>query len=135
MDGSQYLGFVYGQRQGVKRFSTRPGGFRAATGSFRGTQMLTKSEKFGTVLTVGPRLQKLLDEGLGLTLLWSEDYPDQEEATPDGRGEFQHTREWIETASLEKVFDLWCRGHNLIGFSYLLLDSTKKFREIIKDRT
>jgi hypothetical protein len=97
--------------------------------------MLTKSEKFGTVLTVGPRLQKLLDEGLGLTLLWSEDYPNQEEITSDGRGEFQHTREWIETAPLEKVFDLWCRGHNLIGFSYLLLDATKKFREIVKDRT
>ena len=28
--GARKFGFVYGQRQGVKRFSTRPGGFRAA---------------------------------------------------------------------------------------------------------
>lgn len=94
--------------------------------------MLNKSEKFGTVLTVGPRLQKLLDAGVGYRLLWSEDYPDQEESTPDGRGEFQRIREWIETESLERVFDLWCRGNNLIGYSQLLLNATKDFRKIIK---
>lgn len=94
--------------------------------------MLEKSEKFGTVLTIGPRLQKLKDAHLASSLLWKENYPDQEQATSDGRGEFQWTREWVETASLEKVFDLWCRGHNLIGYSEMLLDATKKFRLIYK---
>ena len=94
--------------------------------------MLEKSEKFGTVLTIGPRLQKLIDAGVGRKLLWSENYPNQEEATPDGRGEFQRTREWIETASLEQVFDLWLRGNNLIGYAQLLLDTTAAFRKIIR---
>jgi hypothetical protein len=97
--------------------------------------MLNKSMKFGTVLTVGPRLQKLLDAGVGLRLLWSEDYPDQEEATADGRGEFQRTREWIETASLEKVFDLWCRGNNLIGYAPSLLIVVPLFVKICKEPT
>ena len=95
--------------------------------------MLEKSEKFGTVLTIGPRLQALLDTGYGRGLLWREDYPDQEESTADGCGEFQHQREWIEGASLEDVFDLWCRGQNLINYAYTLLDATQVFRSIIKD--
>jgi hypothetical protein len=99
-----------------------------------GRRMLNKSTKFGTVLTVGPRLQKLLDAGVGLRLLWSEDYPDHEEATADGRGEFQRTREWIETASLEKVFDLWCRGNNLIGYAHTLLYATAEFRKVYKEK-
>lgn len=94
--------------------------------------MLEKSEKFGTVLTVGPKLRKLLDAGVGYKLLWEEDYPDQENATPDGRGEFQHTREWIEAASLEDVFDLWCRGNNLIGYAGTLLRATTAFKRIYR---
>ena len=94
--------------------------------------MLAKSEKFGTMLTVGKRLKKLLDDGVGYRLLWSEDYPDQEESTPDGRGEFQHTREWIEKASLEDIFDLWLRGNNLIGYAPSILRATKVFREVCK---
>ncbi len=94
--------------------------------------MLTKSEKYGTILTVGPRLQALLDAGWGHGLLWSEEYPDQEEPTRDGRGDFQRTREWIETASVTDVFDLWCRGHNLIGYAQTLLDATETFRRIVK---
>jgi hypothetical protein len=96
--------------------------------------MLDKSEKFGTVLTVGPRLKKLIDAGVGRDLLWSEDYPTQEDAAIDGRGEFQHTREWIETASLEKVFDLWCRGNNLIGYAELLLHATAEFRKVYRGK-
>lgn len=96
--------------------------------------MLKKSQKFGTVLTVGPRLKKLLAEGFGEGLLWSERFPDQEKASRDGRGEFQNTREWLETASLEDVFDLWCRGQNLVGYARLLLDVTKAFRRICKER-
>jgi hypothetical protein len=95
--------------------------------------MLNKSEKFGTELTIGPRLQKLLDTGIGHTLLWNEDYPDQEEPTSDGRGRFQYTREWIETASLDKLFDLWCRGHNLLGYAELLLTATREFRKVFND--
>lgn len=72
--------------------------------------MLEKSEKFGTDLTIGPRLKKFVDAGYGYDLLWAENWPEQEEATNDGRGEFQRRREWIETASLEDVFDLWLRG-------------------------
>jgi hypothetical protein len=94
--------------------------------------MLQKSQKFGTTLTIGPRLQALIDQGLGLGLLWEENYPDQEESTSDGRGEFQRTREWIEKATLTQVFDLWLRGHNLIGYSSLLLDATKIFQKVIK---
>lgn len=94
--------------------------------------MLKKSKKYGTVLTVGPRLQKLLDANVGHNLLWSEDHPGLEEPTLDGRGEFQRTREWIETASLERVFDLWCRGNNLIGYADTLLRATDAFRKIIK---
>lgn len=94
--------------------------------------MLTKSEMYGTKLTVGPRLKKLLGTRFGEELLWSERYPDQEYATQDGRGEFQKTREWIETASLEDLFDLWCRGQNLIGFAGLLLDATTVFRRVVK---
>jgi len=96
--------------------------------------MLSKSEKYGTVLTIGPRLKKLIAAGYGNALLWSEKYPDQEESTPDGRGEFQKTREWVETASLEQVFDLWCRGQNLIGFANLLLDAAASFRQIVRGR-
>ena len=94
--------------------------------------MLDKSEKFGTVLTVGPKLRKMLDSGFGYGLLWSENYPDQEDSTADGRGEFQRTREWIETASLERVFDLWCRGKNLIGYAQTLLDATTAFKKVFK---
>lgn len=94
--------------------------------------MLRTSEKFGTALTIGPRLQKLLDVGLGEGLLWEEKYPDQEKPTPDGRGEFQRTREWVETASLENVFDLWLRGNNLIGYAYILLRATTEFQRIWK---
>lgn len=94
--------------------------------------MLKASKRYGTLLTVGPRLKKLIGTGYGAGLLWSENYPDQEDATSDGRGAFQHTREWIETASLEKVFDLWLRGHNLIGYAGLLLNVTTAFRKIVK---
>jgi hypothetical protein len=94
--------------------------------------MLKKSEKYGTVLTVGPRLKKLIRSGHADELLWSEIYPDQEEATRDGRGEFQRTREWVESASLEEVFDLWCRGNNLIGYSRKLLRATEVFRKVAR---
>lgn len=92
--------------------------------------MLTKSEKFGTVLTVGPRLKRFIEMGYAHRLLWSEDYPDQEEKTPDGRGEFQKTREWIETAPLDEVFDLWLRGQNLSGFSEILLRAVPVFTKV-----
>jgi hypothetical protein len=88
-------------------------------------------QKFGTDLTVGPRLKRLIAAGLG-DVLWEEHYPDQEKPTRDGRGEFQHTREWIETAPLEDVFDLWLRGKNLIGFAGTLLHATDKFKKICK---
>lgn len=94
--------------------------------------MLKKSEKFGTVLTVGPRLKKLIRAGYGDRLLWSEGFPDQEESTNDGRGRFQQTREWIETASLEKVFDLYLRGHNLMGYAEIMLEATTVFRRVVK---
>ena len=94
--------------------------------------MLKKSVKYGTPLTVGPRLKKLIKAGYGDRLLWSESYPDQEEPTQDGRGEFQKTREWIETASLENLFDLWCRGCNLVGFAGTLLKATTVFRRVVK---
>lgn len=96
--------------------------------------MLEKSQKFGTVLIVGPRLKKFLAAGVGESLLWRERYPGQEQASRDGRGEFQNTREWIETASLEGVFDLWCRGQNLIDYARILLDVTKAFRRIFEER-
>ena len=96
--------------------------------------MLNKSKKYGTVLTVGPRLKRLIKCGLEDDLLWGEKYPEQEEPTEDGSGEFQHTRLWIEKASLEVVFDLWCRGQNLIGYSELLLDATEQFRRICEDK-
>lgn len=92
--------------------------------------MLEKSEKFGTVLTVGPRLKRFIAAGMKEQLLWGEKYPGQEEATADGRGEFQRTREWIETASLEDVFDLWCRGQNLIGYAETILDAVKVFNRV-----
>lgn len=94
--------------------------------------MLDKSVKFGTVLTGGPRLKKFIQAGYGHSLLWSENYPDQERETSDGRGEFQRTRDWIETSSLEDVFDLWCRGQNLVGFASTLLNATAAFKRIIK---
>ena len=94
--------------------------------------MLTKSLKYGTTLTVGPRLKKFIKAGYGGGLLWEENYPDQEEPTHDGRGEFQRTREWIEKASLEDLFDLWCRGQNLMGFAGTLLRATTDFRRVVK---
>ena len=94
--------------------------------------MLKKSLKYGTTLTAGPRLKKLIRAGYGDGLLWSENYPDQEEATQDGRGEFQKTREWIETASLEDLFDLWCRGQNLMGYARVLLKAATVFRRVAK---
>lgn len=93
--------------------------------------MLKKSELYGTTLTVGPRLKKLSEAGYS-DILWSENYPEQEKPTRDGVGEFQKTREWIETAPLEEVFDLWCRGHNLIGYAGLLLKSTDVFKRVCK---
>ena len=94
--------------------------------------MLTRSKKFGTVLSVGPRLGRLANVGLADDLLWEERYPDQEKPSSDGKGEFQQTREWIETAPLELVFDLWCRGHNLIGYARSLLYATSEFRKAFK---
>jgi hypothetical protein len=94
--------------------------------------MIKKSQLFGTQLTVGPRLKKFIRSGYGDPLLWEEGYPDQEEATADGRGEFQRTREWIEKAPLEDVFDLWCRGQNLCGFADTILKTVKTFRRIVK---
>jgi hypothetical protein len=95
--------------------------------------MLEKSEKFGTVLTVGPRLQKLIDADVGEDLLWGEDYPEQEKETRDGRGEFQMIREEIETDSLERVFDLWCRGENLLEYAERLLFATQEFRKVFEN--
>lgn len=95
--------------------------------------MLDKSAKFRTVLTIGPRLRKFQKAGLAEQLLWEEQYPDQEGETRDGRGDFQRTREWIEQAPLQEVFDLWCRGQNLIGYSALLLDATAAFRSICRE--
>lgn len=92
--------------------------------------MLKKSEKFGTILTVGPRLKRLIAAGIGSSILWDEHYPDQERPTQDGRGEFQHTREWLETASLEDVFDLWCRGQNLIGYADTILEVCAIFKRV-----
>lgn len=51
----------------------------------------------------------------------------------DGRGQFQRTREWVETATLEQLFDLWCWGHNLMGHAAMLLDATAAFRRIVKE--
>lgn len=96
--------------------------------------MLKKSEKFGTRLTVGTKLKRLARMGLADELLWEEKYPEQEKETRDGRGKFQHTREWIEKASLEQVFDLWCRGRNLIGFAGIMLRATKNFRKVFGAR-
>lgn len=94
--------------------------------------MIENSKLYGTKLTVGPRLKKLLRERYGYELLWEEKYPDQENPTSDGRGEFQNTREWIETAKLEDVFDLWLRGRNLVGYSGLLLHAVTTFRKVIR---
>lgn len=94
--------------------------------------MLQKSDKFGTILTVGPRLKRLMSAGMGDSVLWDEAYPDQEKPTRDGRGEFQHTREWIETANLEEVFDLWCRGQNLVGYAGTILEACAVFKKIFK---
>ena len=96
--------------------------------------MLQKSSKYGTVLTVGPRLKKFIAAGYGDGLLWGENYPDQEEPTQNGRGEFQKTREWIERARLEQLFDLWCRGHNLIGYAQTMLRAVPIFRRIAGKR-
>ncbi len=96
--------------------------------------MLEKSEKFGAVLTVGPRLKKFISAGYADSILWDEDYPDQEEATADGRGRFQHTREWLETASLEDVFDLWLRGQNLIGYADTILEAVPVFKRVCEGR-
>lgn len=93
--------------------------------------MLSKSSKYGTALSIGPRLKKFIETGYGHELLWGENYPDQEKETPDGRGEFQMIREWIEVASLEDVFDLWRRGYNLAGFSCVLLRAAAEFRRIV----
>lgn len=93
--------------------------------------MLKSSVKFGTELTVGPRLQKLVDAGYS-NILWEENYPNQEDATNDGRGQFQHTRESIEIATLSEVFDLWCRGQDLSGYSDMLLHATATFRKAIE---
>jgi|SRR5271157_322725 len=94
--------------------------------------MLKKSQRFGTALTVGPRLQQFIDAGYGDSLLWSEGWPDQEEETHDGRGEFQRTRLWIESAPLEQLFDLWCRGNNLIGYAGTILGAVKTFHRVFR---
>lgn len=94
--------------------------------------MLDKSEKFGTVLTIGPRLKKFINAGYGNELLWAERFPGQESDTSDGRGEFQNTRELIETAPLEWIFDLWLRGNNLLRYSEVLLKATADFRRIVR---
>lgn len=96
--------------------------------------MLEKSTKYGTILTVGPRLRKLIRAGVASDLLWSENYPDQEEPTQDERGEFQRTREWIEVAPLEDLFDLWCRGNNLIGYAGKLLRAAEVFRKVAREK-
>lgn len=92
--------------------------------------MLKKSVKFGTKLTIGPRLKAFAKLDIADQLLWEENHPNQEEPTNDGRGEFQRTREWIETATIEQVFDLWCRGQNLMGYAETLLDVTSTFRQV-----
>lgn len=107
---------------------------REGPGGREGNDMLDKSQKFGTVLTVGPRLKRLTNAGFGDSLLWEENYPDQEKPTADGRGEFQWTREWVETADLEDVFDLWCRGQNLIGFADTLLEACDVFKRICRKK-
>jgi len=106
--------------------------YEAHPDAYTGDAMLKKSEKFGTELIVGPRLKKFIRAGYGDALLWKEKYPTHEYATNDGRGEFWHTREMIENETLEKVFDLYLRGQDLMGFSEKLLKATKEFRRICK---
>lgn len=97
--------------------------------------MLKKSKKFGTVLTVGPRLKKFIAADLGDAILWSENYPEQEKPTHDGRGEFQHTREWIETAPLDALFDVWCRGQDFVGYADTILETVEVFNRIYSKKS
>ena len=78
---------------------------------------------------LGSRGRALRKIGILSEILWSERYPDQE-----GPGEFVRTRKWLETASLEGVFDLWCRGQNLIGFAEYILRRVDQIRKVCKER-
>lgn len=72
------------------------------------------------------RLKQLEKEGLLRELLWEERYPDQEPRP----GYFKWHREWLETAPLEEVVDLWLRGQNLIGFAGKMIHGIETLREI-----
>lgn len=79
-----------------------------------------------TKLMLGPRGKRLQKAGLIRSLLWRERY--KEEYT----GYFQEQRDWLETASVVGILDLWCRGNNLIGFTDSIIDAVDGIRKACK---
>lgn len=74
------------------------------------------------------RLKKLEKMGILEEFLWEEQY---DEPRP---GYFARLREEIETMSEEDLFDLWCRGQNLMGYASLILRRVDQLRKVMRGK-
>lgn len=65
--------------------------------------------------------------GIYKEVMWHENFPE------DREGDFDRERTLLESESLERVFDRWCRGQNLRGFSELIICRLNSIRRICKN--